>query len=321
MGPALCDADREALEQATRGEALGFESVWPIEQRSLPSASLLSCPRPFLTSVARRTRHLSLGVALPRLGLAQPSRVVEELGALAALRGGLEVALGAALHPGELAAHAAQPRLIEEAASLRRPLRESSWTHDDATPGVRRTCSVRVAVGHVEHAEQAGHAGLPILLGGHLTAPSTLSQLVQRYQRARRESGFGPARADDLTVLMPLYVATTRAQLDGELAHSLARFARGLASRAAMLVEKRAEGAALQPLPLRPERLGDALGIFDTPSGCAERLAQLRDELGVGRVIAWFNPGGLVPHAAVLRSMALFSAGVLPRMAPTSAAA
>jgi len=32
----------------------------------------------------------------------------------------------------------------------------------------------------------------------------------------------------------------------------------------------------------------------------------------MGRLICWFNQGGLVPHAQVMRSMELFAAKVMP---------
>jgi hypothetical protein len=35
----------------------------------------------------------------------------------------------------------------------------------------------------------------------------------------------------------------------------------------------------------------------------------------MGRVIAWFNPGGLVPHDRVMRSMEMFADKVMPHFA------
>jgi len=52
--------------------------------------------------------------------------------------------------------------------------------------------------------------------------------------------------------------------------------------------------------------------IFDTPAACVERLHQVREELNPGRVICWFNFGGLIPHDRVMASMALFSRAVMP---------
>ncbi len=137
---------RETLEQATRAEGLGFESVWPVEHHFHPALSISPCPALLLAAVAARTRTLRLGTAIVQLPLAHPLRVAEDLG----MRG------------------------------------------------------------------------------------------------------------------------TTYASVDA------------------------------------------VTGIFDTPAACVERLLRVREEFAPGRVICWFNFGGLVPHDRVLRSMELFAERVMP---------
>ena len=63
------------------------------------------------------------------------------------------------------------------------------------------------------------------------------------------------------------------------------------------------------------ERAGQAMGIFDTPEACVERIHQFQEDFNMGRIITWFNQGGLVPHAQVMRSMELFAAKVMPHFA------
>ena len=78
--------------------------------------------------------------------------------------------------------------------------------------------------------------------------------------------------------------------------------------------------APIQAPPERLERIRrmtyeqacQVMAIFDTPEACVERLHQLHEDFNMGRVIVWFNPGGLVPHARVMRSMELFAARVMP---------
>lgn len=60
--------------------------------------------------------------------------------------------------------------------------------------------------------------------------------------------------------------------------------------------------------------------MFDTPAGCVEQLKRLEQELHVGRVIAWFNFGGMVSHERVMRSMELFASRVMPHCALSEAA-
>ncbi len=52
------------LEEAGLAEALGFESVWPVEQHSDQRLSALPCPAIMLAAIAARTQRLRLGTAI-----------------------------------------------------------------------------------------------------------------------------------------------------------------------------------------------------------------------------------------------------------------
>jgi hypothetical protein len=56
------------------------------------------------------------------------------------------------------------------------------------------------------------------------------------------------------------------------------------------------------------------MAVFDTPDGCVERLEAYRQALGFGRLVCWFDVGGLLPHTEVVRSMERFAAEVLPHL-------
>jgi hypothetical protein len=49
------------------------------------------------------------------------------------------------------------------------------------------------------------------------------------------------------------------------------------------------------------------MGVAGTPADIRDRFAEIEREFNPGRVIAWFNYGGLVPNAHVQRSMSLFA--------------
>ncbi len=66
---------RDTVEQAVRGEALGFESVWPVEQHFNRNISILPCPALLLATIAARTQTLRLGTAIVQLPLNHPLRV------------------------------------------------------------------------------------------------------------------------------------------------------------------------------------------------------------------------------------------------------
>ncbi len=62
------------------------------------------------------------------------------------------------------------------------------------------------------------------------------------------------------------------------------------------------------------EQACQSMAIFDTPQACVERLQSVREEFDIGRVICWFNIGGMVPHLQVMRSMEMFAAKVMPHL-------
>jgi hypothetical protein len=70
---------RDTLEQSVHAEALGFESVWPVEQHFNADLSITPAPLLLLAALAERTRTLRLGVAIVLLPLSHPIRVAEEI--------------------------------------------------------------------------------------------------------------------------------------------------------------------------------------------------------------------------------------------------
>jgi hypothetical protein len=53
------------------------------------------------------------------------------------------------------------------------------------------------------------------------------------------------------------------------------------------------------------------MGVVGTPDRIRERFSEIQREFNPGRVITWFNYGGLVPHACAMQSMSLFAETML----------
>jgi alkanesulfonate monooxygenase SsuD/methylene tetrahydromethanopterin reductase-like flavin-dependent oxidoreductase (luciferase family) len=329
---------RDTLEQAVRAEALGFESVWPVEHHLNQAVSALPCPALLLAAIAARTRTLRLGTSIVQLPLAHPLRVAEEIATLDVLSGGrVEAGVGRGGNPAHFAGFGvpmteSRARFEEALAFVRR-----AWTADRFSfvgrfyqaddlalaprPVQRPHPPVRVAANSVETAEWAGRAGYPILVASNVNPLPRLRSLVPAYRRARVEAGHPPA-ADDVTLLMPVFVGHTRSAVERDVAPSVRQFAETAASVAEGWVARapEADRPTLAPLLARMREMtyasvNEVTGIFDTPAACVERLLRVREEFGAGRVICWFNFGGLVPHERVLRSMERFSSRVLPHLA------
>ena len=54
------------------------------------------------------------------------------------------------------------------------------------------------------------------------------------------------------------------------------------------------------------------IAIFGEPQQCIDKIRALHREVGMGQLICWFNPGGLVPHRQVLSVMERFACEVMP---------
>src|SRR5712692_11493006 len=79
---------RDTLEQSVHAEALGFESVWPVEQHFNADLSITPAPLLLLAALAERTRTLRLGIAIVLLPLSHPLRIAEEIASLDVLSNG-----------------------------------------------------------------------------------------------------------------------------------------------------------------------------------------------------------------------------------------
>ena len=79
---------RNTIEQAVHAEALGFESVWPVEQHFNPELSISPAPLSMLSAIAERTENLRLGIAIVLLSLSHPVRVAEEIATLDVISNG-----------------------------------------------------------------------------------------------------------------------------------------------------------------------------------------------------------------------------------------
>ncbi len=329
---------RDTIEQAVLGEALGFESVWPVEQHFHPALSIMPCPALLLAAIAERTKTLRLGTGITQLPLAHPLRVAEELATLDVLSGGrVEFGVGRGANPTHFAGFGVPPAESRERLAEALELVHQAWTHERFSfagrffqahdlalaprPLQRPHPPIHIAADGADTASWAGQAGYRALFATNINPFPRMRQLLDRYRAARVAAGRPEATPDDVTLLMPLYVGESLAQVRSELAPSIAHYAELVASLAASTLARgtQAERQALAPVleqlrKLSFDQVHDAIGVLGTPEHCIERIEHIRRELRPGRIIAWFNFGGLVPQRQVMRSMERFAKHVLPHV-------
>jgi alkanesulfonate monooxygenase SsuD/methylene tetrahydromethanopterin reductase-like flavin-dependent oxidoreductase (luciferase family) len=323
---------RDTIEQAVHAEALGFESVWPVEQHFNAELSISPAPLLTLAAIAERTQHLRLGIAIVLLSLSHPVRVAEEIATLDVISNGrVEFGIGRGSIPTHFTGYGLQQSESRERMLESLALIVQAWTSERVSfqgrfwnleniavvpkPVQQPYPPVRVAANSADTFEWAGRQGHPIFVASQVNPFRKIKELLPIYRQARSVAGLPAPSADDVTLLGPVYVAEDPAQLRRELEPSIKRFLTSIASiyaSAGPLPEGRIKEVMERVQRMTYEKVCEVMAIFETPDACIARLQQYQQDFGMGRVICWFNPGGMVAHEHVLRSMELFAKKVMP---------
>jgi alkanesulfonate monooxygenase SsuD/methylene tetrahydromethanopterin reductase-like flavin-dependent oxidoreductase (luciferase family) len=326
---------RDTLEQSVHAEALGFESVWPVEQHFNADLSITPAPLLLLAALAERTHTLRLGIAIVLLPLSHPLRVAEEIATLDVLSNGrVEFGIGRGSIPTHFAGFGvpqaeSRERFVEALEVIVQAWTQERVSHagrffnvDDLSvvpkPVQQPHPPIRAAANSLETFEQMGRMGLPIFVATPINPFSKLKETLPIYRQARMAAGYANNGSEDVTLALPLFVGESRPQIRQMMEPSINHYLQTVAAIYRAAVERSETVAA--NLPERVERFGrttyeqacESMAIFDTPEACTERLQRVREEFNIGRVICWFNIGGMIPHVQVMRSMELFASKVMP---------
>jgi alkanesulfonate monooxygenase SsuD/methylene tetrahydromethanopterin reductase-like flavin-dependent oxidoreductase (luciferase family) len=323
---------RDTIEQSVYAEALGFEAVWPVEQHFNPELSISPAPLLTLAAIAERTQQLRLGIAIVLLSLSHPVRVAEEIATLDVISNGrVEFGVGRGSIPTHFTGYGLQQsesreRMLESLELIRHGWKSDRfsfqgqfWTVENAAivpkPVQQPYPPIRIAANSPDTFEWAGQQGYPIFVASQVNPFRKIKELLPIYREARKAAGHGEPHADDITLLGPVYVAEDPVQLRRELEPSIKRFLGSISSiyaSAGPMPEGRIKEVLERVRQMTYEKVCEVMAIFETPDACVERLKQYQEEFGMGRVICWFNPGGMVAHEHVIRSMELFAKKVMP---------
>jgi len=178
---------------------------------------------------------------------------------------------------------------------------------------------VRIAANREDTFISAGRQGYAIFVGARRGTIDEVLPNLQIYRDAWRAAGH-PGKGE-VYLRAPVYVGDTVEQALCDPEESLMQFYRYLgarleesANRAGIFdTARRIEGAhRLQTMTYDEARQGRA--ILGTPEMVADRLEELRAQLGLSGILAELNCGGLVPHERVMRSLQLLCEKVQPRL-------
>jgi alkanesulfonate monooxygenase SsuD/methylene tetrahydromethanopterin reductase-like flavin-dependent oxidoreductase (luciferase family) len=327
---------RDTVEQAVHAEALGFESVWPVEQHFISDLSILSAPLLFLAAVAERTKTLRLGIAIILVPLSHPIRLAEEIATLDVLSNGrVEFGIGRGAVPAHFSGFG-----VPQAESRDRFLEGieivlAAWKNERVSyhgrffqvdnlsvvpkPVQQPHPPMRIACNSQDTFEMAGRLGYPIFAASQVNPYYRIKEFLSVY-RQESAGAHHPQTDSDFTLLTPLYVGENETQIRQQMEPSVRHLLQTASALldSAVVPEKMAgqiRAVAERSRRLTYDRMSQTMAIFESPGRCVERLTQLHEDFKMDRTICWFNPGGQVPHASVMRSMELFASKVMPHFA------
>ena len=326
---------QESFDLVDLAEESGLDTVWLGESHFNPNRSVLSAPTVVASSIATRTKRLRVGNAVQVLPLISPLRIAEEAATVDQVsQGRFEFGVGRSGNANAYEImgipYEESPARFQEALDIileawkGEPFSyHGKYNHiDDATitPGTyqKPRPPVRLASTQEDSFARVGRLGFPIFLSVRGMDVNDLENNLKEYHKAWREAGH-PGDGGDISVRVPVYIGATKEEAITEPQETTEAF---FARQRRMYEErlKRGGGDLPEERLARAERLAnltyqdilETRVIFGTPEMVVERLSQFKEMLGLTGFAAELNPGGLLPPAAVHRSMKLLAEEVMP---------
>lgn len=307
-----------------RGEALGFDSVWLGEHHLCDY--ILSSPPVVLAAIAERTTRLRLGTAVTLLGSLDPVRAAEDYATLDVLSNGrAEVVAGRGVLRRTYSDFGLDPGLSRELFEENVACLLAAWSGEPAHFEAKHRPSLRgVSVHHTPSSARTHRCGStppaapapaaldprPSSARSHPVDPRASSARSHPVDRRRQQLRIRRSRGAP----RPALDAAERARRAARV-----RAVRRALPRALRRERPRPRAGETQapaaPPPQSPDF--DALcrgpSICGSPGEVADRIASMRELLGLELHLAMFDPGG-IPDDALAGTLELFAAKVIPQV-------
>jgi len=333
------EAFSEAFATAAQAEEWGFDGVWLAERHFAPPESgraipsVVASPLIIATAIAARTTRIRVGTAVLVLPLGHPVRMAEEVATLDHIsQGRLDLGVGRSGFP-----WAYEGYDIPYAESRERfreffDVMQLAWTQERFSyqgkyytfqdvclipkPYQQPHPPLRYASTTRDSFTAMGQLGLPIFAGLGGAAVPELAQAIATYRAAWREAGH--AGDGDVMLRVGVYVGEDKDRAFSEpqesTMHYYNRIRQGLLQTAgAFGGELRAQRAQSLATLTYESALQDRL-VYGTPDAVANRLSELRDELGLSGVLMEPNVGGMIAPQRLEHSIRLFGQEVASRL-------
>jgi alkanesulfonate monooxygenase SsuD/methylene tetrahydromethanopterin reductase-like flavin-dependent oxidoreductase (luciferase family) len=335
-GQTEAQAFTESFEQVDQAEAAGLDVMWLAELHTAPERSVLAAPLNIASAIATRTRRMKIGIAVQVLPLCHPLRIAEEAATVDHIsHGRLIFGVGRSGFPRTYQAYGisyaeSRERFAEVLEILKRAWTQERFSFHGQFYHFDDICCVpkpyqapypelRIAVNSPDTFQQSGEAGMPIFVATRL---GDLNELVPNL-RVYREAWAAAGHPGDGKVYLrvPVYIAATEKQAREEPRESVMFFYKYLGERieasatqeGARAIENRAErGQRL--MTIEYEDVLKSKIVVGTPAMVADRLATLKETLGLSGILAEMNCGMRISHDRVGNSLRLMCGEVMPHL-------
>ena len=329
---------REAFDASfvlvDEAERLGVESVWLAEYHFNPGR-VLSSPMLIATAIAARTERIRMGLAVQCLPLGHPVRLAEEAATLDQLsHGRLEYGVGRGtfpnVHEGFNTPFGESRGRFEESLEVIK----KAWTEDcfsfqgefyqfrdlcvEPKPVQQPHPPIRVGITSADSFPVTGRMGYPILINpSRVFTFGELGEQIDSYRHAWRKAGH---QGDpEVGLRVPIYVAETEEKAysdprDGAIFmyERLGNRVLSFANYGGTTGNWQAEGDRIMGMDY-DDWLRDKVA-YGTPDTVAQRIRQLRDDLGLTQFIYEVDLGNKLPLEMQLNSLRLFNREVVPQL-------
>ena len=332
-------SDAEAFQQAfalvDAAEDWGLDVIWLAELHFDPSRSVLSAPLCIASAIAARTERIGIGIGVQVLPLCSPLRIAEEAATVDQIsRGRLIFGVGrsgvAKTYESYGIPYAeSRERFAETLEIIQKAWANTAISHAGThfhfqdvpvTPRPYRPAGppIRVAATSPDTFATIGQQGKPIFLAVRHEDARALLPSIQRYRDAWRDAGHSGSGAVYLRA--PGYIAATaeaaRAQAEASLMHYYRAQGELLSDSAGRSGVDQADTRARTAARLNTITFEDALRgtvLIGAPDEVADRIAGLRDDLGLDGILLEINCGGQIPHPLEKEALRLLCQAVMPR--------
>ena len=340
------EAFAEAFEMARLADEGGIDGVWLAERHfaaprtptdpggaGIPSVS--SVPLMMAGIVAARTERVRVGTGVSVLPLAHPIRLAEEAATVDNIsKGRLDFGIGRSSFPRSYQGYdvpydESRERFAEALDIILKAWNNYRFDHhghyynmDDVVvtprPYQQPHPPIRIAANSIDTFGIVGKLGFPLVTGVRGQGLKQVADNLELYRAAVKENGHG---VDDAYVRMPIYVAESMEQVRADTEESTMRAFRRTADTYIRTVEAEGENASAERRQRAEQLLNttyDDLLVdrvaYGSPDQVAERLMEIRDQLGLTGVIMEPNLGGTVPAERVQNSIRLYAEEVAPAL-------